>query len=138
MDEAMTIQEKLRKGDPHLGAVCERAADTIDELLAACKELLHYARNCGAENQMIEDASLAIALAENEGTLAAAGAGAGKTGDVETNAERKDANAAPGATDQEPSRIVRVGEPAAQQDDRLSVTEIVGTVADALKERSNG
>jgi hypothetical protein len=48
------------------------------------------------------------------------------------NAERKEANAAPGATDQEPSPIFRVGEPAAQRDDGLSVTEIVGTVAKAI------
>lgn len=49
------------------------------------------------------------------------------------NPKRKEANAAPGTTDDiAPSRVFRVGEPDAHQADGLSVTEIVGTVAKAI------
>jgi hypothetical protein len=49
-----------------------------------------------------------------------------------TNAERKDAKRSTGDNSTMTPRTFRVGEPAAQRDDGLSVTEIVGTVAKAI------
>lgn len=45
-------------------ALTVRAVNSHDALASSLKELLHYARNCGADSAMLDRASDALAAAE--------------------------------------------------------------------------